>query len=188
MKNITILAVFCLILSSCGLFKSTFKHKSQHSEVTKVEISDRKDSTGTKIDKSKIQTTTTTTVTEAMPDKKVYGQVKTDKNGLQNGVDIIDSAGVTVKVYLDSVTQLLKAMASIKGGTKTIESRKEELRSNDIQEHSGSTETHNENKQIAVEDKNKTVEKTPNWKVIISVLVVVFLFVFVLVYLRRNKK
>lgn len=177
-------------MSSCGLFKSTFKHKSVQSEVTKTEINSTKSSTGSRIDKSVISSITTTRVIEELPTRKVTGELRTDKRRLQDGVDVIDSAGVKVKVYLDSTTNLLKAMASIQGGTKATETKKEELKTNDIQEQSGNNETNQEKKQTAIETKNKTVDKKPvKMGVVLAIVAVIafFVFLFFLIKVPRKK-
>lgn len=189
MKNIIILTLLASALTSCGLFKSTFKHKSQHSEVTKTSIKHQKDSTGSKIDKSQVVKIKTTTVIETLPPRKVTGQIKTDKRRLQNGVNVIDSAGVKVKVYLDSATNLLKAMASISGETKTTETKEKEIRSNDIQEHSNTNQTHEDQKQVAIESKEKTVEKTPiKMGVVLAIVAIIAFFVFLFFLIKIPKR
>lgn len=189
MKNIILILLSAILFSSCGLFKSTFKHKSQHSEVTKTSIKHQKDSVGSKIDKSQIVKIKTTTVTETLPPRKVTGQLKTDKKRLQSGVDVIDSAGVKVKVYLDSATNLLKAMASISGHTKKTETKDEEIINNDIKEQSKTNQTYEDQKQVAIESKEKTVEKTPiKMGVVLAIVAIIGFFVFLFFIIKVPRK
>ncbi len=189
MKNIIPLFTAMLTLSSCGLFKSTFKHKSVQSEVIKTEVRGSKDSTGSRIDKSTVTTITTTKTTEELPDRKVTGQVKADKKKLQDGVEVIDSAGVTVKVYLDSATNILKAMANISGGKTTTETKREELRQNNITEQSGTKEAHEERQQVATDSKDKTADRKPiKTGVIVAIVAVIVFFVFLFFLIKVPKK
>lgn len=147
--------------TSCGLFKKTFKHKEVHMETTKTEIRVSKDSTGLMTDRTTIKETTEIDTTIEIPGKNLSSDKRPSKSELQNGAITLDSAGVKVMITLDSASGILKTLVNIDPQQHHIKKKTERLENRNISEQSNTSSSNEEEKQVAIENRVKTVERTP---------------------------
>uniref|UniRef100_F4C2C6 Lipoprotein n=1 Tax=Sphingobacterium sp. (strain 21) TaxID=743722 RepID=F4C2C6_SPHS2 len=189
MKNL-LLIVVVLSFSSCGLFKNTFRHKEVQSEVSKSTLSKSEDSTGLKIDRTVITETSEIDTSITIPGKTLSSQKKATKEELREGVLVVDSAGIKVKIMLDSANELIKALVQTDTAVFKVKKKNQRIEARDITEQSETKDKHEQERQVAIENKTGTVEKTPikMGNLVAIVLGALFILgVFIWIY-RRFKK
>lgn len=190
MKNILILISFSLLMSSCGIFKSTNKQKRIHTETTKTVVEQKRDTVTVFRDRSVIKESSIIDTVIKVPGKSISSESKPNKSLLQEGMVTLDSAGVKVKLTLDSATGMLRTLVNIDTTEHIIKRRSERIEERDVSQQSRGSQSSKEEKQTAVEDKNKTVQRTPIKTGVLAAIIlgaVLIVSFFVWLYFRVKK-
>ena len=132
MNRLTPILCLCLLLSSCGLFKSTTR--TRNLEQSSTQVTYKRDSVDLTVDRSTI-TTTEKADTAIVTKSRTYVQATTKpvtQDSLYHGMTTMVNDLLTVTLKLDSVTGILNTSVELKPETLNVKFDKTRVEQRDL--------------------------------------------------------